>query len=309
MPDAVDSVSTQNVPTNIEEIVASMQDTVLEIWANFVDHSPFLVMGVLILLFTWGMSALAVRLVGAFLSHSKIRGSLRELLARLLSIGIWVVGILFAAMVTFPGLTPARALGAMGIVSIAVGFAFKDIFENFFAGILLLWRFPFENGDFIECEGISGKVENISVRQTLIRQTSGELVIAPNSFLFLNPTKVLTDLPQRRITIIAGIAYGENVTDAVRVIEHAVDGCSTVHKDRPIEIFPQAFGASSIDIEVTWWADPTPVDIRRSRGEVIAAIKQALDEAGIEIPFPYRTLTFKHPLKTMLLGEKDGEIS
>ncbi|ABA56641.1 mechanosensitive ion channel family protein [Nitrosococcus oceani] len=301
--------TTQNAPTNVEEIATSMQDTVLGIWADFVNHSPFLVMGALILLFTWGISALAARLMDASLRHSKMRGSLRELFVRLLSIGIWITGILLAAMVTFPGLTPARALSAMGIVSIAVGFAFKDIFENFFAGILLLWRFPFEKGDFIECEGISGQVEHISVRQTLIRQTSGELVIAPNSFLFLNPTKVLTNLPRRRITIITGIAYGENVTEAVRVIEHAVDECRTVHKDRPLEIFPQAFGASSIDIEVTWWADPTPVDVRRSRGEVVTAIKGALDEAGIEIPFPYRTLTFKHPLETVSLEKSEGEIS
>lgn len=301
MPDADEPMPSQNVPTSVEGIVASIQDTVAGIWGDFVDHSPFLAMGILVLLFTWGVAALASRLLDSSLRHSRMRESLRELLVRLLSIGIWIIGVLLAAMVTFPGVTPARALGAMGIVSIAVGFAFKDIFENFFAGILLLWRFPFEKGDFIECEGISGQIENISIRQTLIRQTSGELVVAPNSFLFLNPVKILTNLPQRRVTIITGIAYGERVPEAVEVIEQAVGNCATVHKDQPLQIFPQGFGASSIDIEVTWWTDPRPVDVRRSRGEVVTAIKWALDEAGIEIPFPYRTLTFKHPLEAKLL--------
>ena len=64
----------------------------------------------------------------------------------------------------------------------------------------------------------------------------------------------------------------------------------------PLQIWPAAFGSSSIDIEVTWWTQPKPEDIRRSRGEVVTAIKAALDNAGIEIPFPYRTLTFKEPL-------------
>ncbi|QBQ54024.1 mechanosensitive ion channel family protein [Nitrosococcus wardiae] len=307
MPDAASSITSQNAPTSVEGIVVSIQDTLERIWVDFVDHSPFLAMGILVLLFTWGVAALATRLVSASLRRSRMRGSLRELLVRLLSIGIWIVGILLAAMVTFPGITPARTLGAMGIVSIAVGFAFKDIFENFFAGILLLWRFPFENGDFIECEGISGQVENISVRQTLIRQVSGELVVAPNSFLFLNPVKVLTNLPRRRVTIITGVAYGENVTEAVEVIKQALGRCATVHKAPSPQIFPQGFGASSIDIEVAWWTDPTPVDIRRSRGEVVTAIKGALDEAGIEIPFPYRTLTFKHPLEAKLLKESGGD--
>ena len=67
-----------------------------------------------------------------------------------------------------------------------------------------------------------------------------------------------------------------------------------------MQVFPQAFGASSMDIEVAWWADPTPLDIRRSRAEVVIAIKEALDNAGIEIPFPYRTLTFSEPLRTRM---------
>ena len=178
-----------------------------------------------------------------------------------------------------------------------MGLAFKDIFENFFAGILLLWRFPFENGDFIECEGLLGKVEDVQLRMTLIRKTSGELIVVPNSFLFKHPVDVLTDRPKRRLTVLAGVAYGEDVAQSVAVIEKAVRGCQTVAGDWPVEIFPQGFGASSIDIEVTWWTDPTPLDFRKSRGEVVTAVKKALDEAGIEIPFPYRTLTFKEPLQ------------
>jgi small-conductance mechanosensitive channel len=184
----------------------------------------------------------------------------------------------------------------MGLISIAVGFAFKDIFENFFAGILILWRYPFESGDFIECEDITGKVEEITIRTSMIRKTSGELVVVPNSFLFKNPVEVLTSQPQRRVTIIAGVAYGEDLSTAVDVIRQAVETCATVIKEQPVQIFPQGFGSSSIDIEVTWWTGSKPVDIRRSRGEVVTAVKRELDRAGIEIPFPYRTLTFKEAL-------------
>ena len=81
------------------------------------------------------------------------------------------------------------------------------------------------------------------------------------------------------------------------VITKAVETCETVITDgHPIQIFAQEFGSSSIDFEVTWWTGSKPLDIRKSRDEVIAAIKRALDDAGVEIPFPYRTLTFKEPL-------------
>lgn len=174
----------------------------------------------------------------------------------------------------------------------------KDIFENFFAGVLILWRFPFENGDFIECQDFRGKVERVSERMTDIRMTTDELVVMPNAMLFKNPVKVITDRSQRRIEIIAGVAYSEDVGHAVEAIEQAVQRCSTVDTTKAIQVFPKEFGSSSIDIEVAWWTGSPPLEERRSRGEVVAAVKSALDEAGIEIPFPHRTLTFKEPLAT-----------
>jgi small-conductance mechanosensitive channel len=292
----------EQAPQTLNQVLASVQDTLLQVWADFVNRMPFIAAGLVILLLTWLVVAMTTRIITKTLHRSQIRGSLQELILRLISISIWIVGIMAAAIIVFPGLTPAKALGAMGIISIAVGFAFKDIFENFFAGILLLWRFPFERGDFIECEGIQGRIEDITVRMTQMRQVSGELVVVPNSFLFMNPVQVLTNLNRRRVTIITGVAYGEQVAQAVAVIEKAVQQCKTVRQDQPVEIFPQGFGNSSIDIEVTWWTGPQPVDIRRSRGEVVTAVKWALDEAGIEIPFPYRTLTFKEPLETRVMS-------
>jgi small conductance mechanosensitive channel len=123
------------------------------------------------------------------------------------------------------------------------------------------------------------------------------LLVLPNSTLFKDPVSVLTQRPIRRTTVICGIAYGEDVDQAREVIRKAVQACKTVSREREVEIFAREFGESSINFEVTWWSAPTPLDVRRSKDEVVAAVKRALDEAGIEIPFPYRTLTFKHPLE------------
>lgn len=293
-----DSPDTESIeiPDSMDEVAQTLLETLGDIWKNFLDHTPYLLAGVLVLILTWVAANVFSKLGHRLFDLRNIRRSLRDLIIRLSIIGIWIGGLLLAAMIWFPGLTPATALGGLGIASIAVGFAFQDIFENFFAGILLLWRFPFENGDFIECQGIVGKVESVNIRMTEIRLTTGELVLVPNSTLFKNPVNVLTNKPYRRVTIMTGIAYEENIAQSVSVIEKAVKSCSTVETSEPIEIFPQNFGSSSIDIEVTWWTGNKPVDIRRSRGEVITAVKVALDEAGIEIPFPYRTLVFKEPL-------------
>lgn len=286
----------QEVPTTLHQVTESISGTLLHVWGDFVAHVPFLVAGLVLLCATWAATALFQRVAPRFIRHGKLRASMQELIVRILSIAIWGLGLLLVAMVVFPGLTPARALGGLGLLSIAVGFAFKDIFENFFAGVLILWRFPFENGDFIECDGIVGRVEAVTVRMTMLRRPSGELVVLPNATVFKSAVDVLTDRPHRRISLLTGVAYGEDADASVEVIREAVESCKTVRKDPPVEIFANAFGASSIDIEVAWWTKPTPLEFRRSRSEVVLAIKRALDGAGIEIPFPYRTLTFKEPL-------------
>jgi len=282
-------------PDTVNEVINTLGNSLLAAWGDFVAHLPLLGIGVLILLLTW-CAAWVARKVSHVVAGKRARPSLIRLIQRLLSIGVWTLGLLLAAIIVFPGLSPAKALGGLGLLSVAVGFAFKDIFENFFAGMLMLWKYPFESGDFIENGDILGKIEEINVRMTTIRKTSGELLLVPNSVLFQNPTQVLTDQPKRRVTVMTGVAYDEDLSAAIEVIEAAVKDCQHVMTNEPIQIFANGFGDSSMDIEVTWWTDPTPLGVRRSRHEVVIAVKAALDSAGIEIPFPYRTLTFKEAL-------------
>jgi small-conductance mechanosensitive channel len=91
------------------------------------------------------------------------------------------------------------------------------------------------------------------------------------------------------------VGYGEDVDVARQVIREAVVNCESISGPKSVEVFANEFADSSINFEIAWWTGATPVEIRRSRDEVIASIKSALDNAGIEIPFPYRTLTFADP--------------
>ena len=262
-----------------------------------IELTPQLLISVFIILMTYLFAKLAGNLTKRIFSKTKLRPSLVNLMVLFSSLGIWIFGLMVAAIIAFPSLTPAKMLAGLGIGSVAIGFAFKDIFENFLAGILILLRREMRINDFIACQGYEGTVEAILVRETHIRETDGELVILPNSMLFKNPLTIRTDIEQRRTTITCGVGYGENVDDARAIIKTAVTECETVISDsRPIEVFANEFADSAINFEVSWWTGSKPIDIRVSRDEVVAAIKSALDEAKIEIPFPYRTLTFKQPI-------------
>ena len=267
-------------------------------YVGFLELLPRLGIALVILVLAGIVAAMLSRAFVNLASRAHLRPSLRNLVRLLAKIVIWVLAIMVAAVVIFPGLTPASMLAGLGLGSVAIGFAFKDIFENFLAGIIILLRNAMRIGDFIECDDISGQVEDISLRETHVRRTDGQLVIVPNAYLFKNPLAVVTDLKDRRVTVICGVAYGEDVDASRDVIRKAVEGCETVLRDgRPIQIFAQEFADSAINFEVTWWTGSKPVDVRRSKDEVVAAVKRALDDAGIEIPFPYRTLTFKEPLR------------
>lgn len=289
----------------MEEPIAIMLEKLREIWVGMIEVAPQVAIAIFVLVLTWMASKLAQLILGRILSRSSMRPSLKTLLGNLLALGVWIAGFMLAAVIVFPNLTPASMVAGLGLGSIAIGFAFKDIFENFLAGLIILFRKEMRIGDNIEVGDEEGVVEHITIRETHVRQTDGQLVIIPNSIILKNPLAIRTDLEQRRTTIIVGVAYDEDVDEARSVITKAVESCETVIRDdRPIQIFAREFNSSSIDFEVTWWTGSKPLDIRTSRDEVVAAVKRALDEAGIEIPFPYRTLTFKEPLH---LKGREGE--
>ncbi len=283
-------------PVTLESALRTILTSLKTLWALFLAHLPLIIAGGVVLGLTFLVARFGQRAVRRALERAHVRPSLRDLFGQLFYIAAWIVGILVAALVMFPGFKVGQIVAALGLGSIAIGFAFKDIFENFFAGILILWRFPFEPGDFIECEGVRGEVRDVTIRMTEIRQTDGQLVVMPNATLFKNPVRVITAEPKRRVTIMVGVDYAADLDAARETIAGAVKGCGTVDGSRPIQVFAHDFGADAVNFEVAWWADPKPVDERRSRDEVVVAIRRALDAAGIEIPFPQRALSFREPV-------------
>ncbi len=195
------------------------------------------------------------------MDRTSLREDLKQLFATLLRVGIWIVGIMVAAAIVMPGLTPASLVAGLGIGALAIGFAFQDIFENFLAGVLIMLRDKMQIGDVIEAEGILGKVEKITLRETHIRQFSNELTILPNSTIFKNPVKILTDTPMRRNEIVIGVSYDTDLVRAEQAIRKAVETLPSTAEDRDVDVYAQEFNSSSIDFLVRWWTDTAPTII------------------------------------------------
>ena len=273
-------------------------------WQSAVQAIPGIAIAIAILLVTGIVASFASKMTDGIVGKTDLRPSLRNLIETLVKLGVWILGLLIAAIVIFPGMTFATLVAGLGIGAVAIGFAFQDIFENFLAGVLIMLREKMRIGDVIECEGISGKVEHITLRETHVRKLSGELTIVPNSILFKNPVEILTDVEKRRHEVVIGVSYDTDLDKAAEVIRTAVERVDAVNVDKGIDVFAQEFNSSSVDFKVRWWAGSKPRDGHESRDNVMKAIKGALDSAGIEIPFPYVTHTFKEKVP---LGQRPGE--
>lgn len=273
--------------------IANLRDQLQDMAVGFVEALPSIVIALVILLATWLVARFAVRIADMLVGRTELRSSLKALIDTLVKLAIWLIGLMIAAIVVMPGLTPASLFAGLGIGAVAIGFAFQDIFENFLAGVLIMLREKMRIGDVIECEGITGKVEHITLRETHVRKLSGELTIVPNSMIFKNPVEILTDEDKRRHDVVVGVSYDTNLDHAAEVIRRSVEAVAGIDASRGIDIFAQEFNASSVDFLVRWWAGSAPRSGWESKDKVVRAIKAGLDDAGIEIPFPYVTHTFK----------------
>ncbi len=264
--------------------------------AGFVALLPNIIAALIVLFLTWAVARYIWRVERRLLKRWHQRPTLVAAARTLTRSLIWLGGLIIAAALIFPGLSAANVVAGLGIGSLIVGLAFRDIIENYLAGILILLRKPMRLGDDILCQGIEGQVELITIRDTYVRQRSGELVLVPNAFIYGNPTTVLTDLPLRRIELEVGVAYDTDLERARTVLLDAFAGLETVEASKKTEVFCEGFGDSSIDFVLRWWTGSTPTEEKQSRDEVARSVKRALDGAGIVIPFPQRTLSFLEPV-------------
>ena len=218
--------------------------------------------------------------------------SLQLLLIKTVQIGTWSIGILFACVSAFPSFELGDIVATLGISSIAIGFAFQDIFKNFLAGIILLVEEPFSIGDEIVVGDYQGKVENISIRTTQICTYKGEKVLIPNSSVFTNSVKVLTAYDYRRTDLSVGVDYNTSLSQAKNILAETIAMVQGVIYEPKPKVELVSFGDSSIDFVIRYWTLPEQKEVNDIQSQAIIAIKKACDEAGINIPYPIRTLYY-----------------
>lgn len=272
----------------IDTVISSLQ----EILGNGIKIFPAIITALIILILTRYAAQFARNIAKQIGQKTLSSKSLRSLLNKTASISTWVLGAVLACVIAFPGLSLGDIIGTLGLGSVAVGFAFQDIFKNFLSGILILIQRPFRIDDQIIVGDYEGTVERIDIRDTKIRTYDGERILIPNSELFTSAVRVRTAYHLRRTDLAVGVDYNISLSKAKNILQKTIENVEGVLNGKPAEIDFVGFGDSSIDIIVRYWTNSRQPHVRQVQTKAIMAIKEALDAANIGIPYPIRTLYF-----------------
>ncbi len=286
-------LATIQPPPGTETAPASLTDKAGVVWNSGETYAskmfPILTeyglrtVGVLvILMLAWILASWVRRGLRHGLERAKFDLTLTKFVSNASRYVIFLIALITCLGVFGVNITAFAAL--IGAGGLAVGLGFQGALSNLAAGFMLLVTRPFRVGDTIVVEGFTGVVDEIELFSTKLNTFDNRRILMPNTAVFGKVIENVTYHPTRRITLDVGVSYTADLEAAGAAMRGAVAGVPLVLRDPAPDIFLKGFGASSIDWMVGFWCKRE--DIGAARHEVVRAVKAALDEAQIDIPFP-----------------------
>jgi len=253
------------------------------ILARILALLPRLMLAMVVFLIALWLSGWIAKLVRRAAVKRNLDAELVMLFSRLARWSVIILGTVVALeQVNF---NVVAFVGGLGILGFTVGFALKDIAENFVAGILLLWQQPFNIGESISVNGYSGSVTDISLRATEIRTFDGLLVFIPNAIVYSNPLTNLSKVPKRRVDLAASVDYATDLEQASRVALEAVRQVPGVILDAPAPAISfETFGDKGINFTLSYWINTAEIGFQPAKDAGLKAINQAFGREGITMP-------------------------
>ncbi|QAU11561.1 mechanosensitive ion channel family protein [Halorubrum sp. BOL3-1] len=205
---------------------------------------------------------------------------------------VWIAAVAIGFAVAGYGAFLSAFAVFGGAIALAVGFAAQDLLGNFVAGVFILKDKPFGVGDWIEWEGNSGRVEEIDLRVSRVRTFDNELVTVPNGDLANNAVTNPVAYDTLRQKFVFGIGYDDDIGEATDIVVERAEAHEEILDDPAPSVRVVELGDSAVGLQSRWWIDdPDRGDFVRVRSEYVTAVKEAFDDAGIDMPYVHRQLT------------------
>jgi small conductance mechanosensitive channel len=268
----------------------------LEGWAiEFVRMLPNFALAILIIVIGYFLAKFLKNFSKKQMIRFHVDSTISGFLSRILFIVVLVMGLMVSLSILNLSGTVTSILAGLGIIGLALGFAFQDTAANFMSGIYITFKHPFTLGDVIDTKnGTMGNVIDINLRVTKIQTFDGPIVHVPNRFLFEDDFTNLTEAGKRRLRVECGVSYGDDLEKVEKVVFEALEETPGRIKEEDITIHWLEFGDSSINFTANIWLEYTRENKAYigAKNFAIKSLKKAFDANDIMIPFPIRTLDF-----------------
>jgi len=250
-----------------------------------------------ILAFSWQIvGALLIFIIGRWIAKAIVgmmrkamtRKKLDEILISFLANIVYVFLLLSVVLiaVSYLGIAVTPLVAVLGGAALAVGLALQSSLSNFASGLMLVGFRPFSKGNFVEAGGVSGTVSSVGIFQTQLTTPDNRHVIVPNSEITSQPITNYSAFDTRRIDLIIGVGYDDDLKTAQSVMKKVIEGHDKVLEDPEPVVLMMELGDSSVNVAVRPWVK-TP-DYWAVRGELLESLKVELEAAGCSIPYPQR---------------------
>jgi small-conductance mechanosensitive channel len=259
---------------------------------GFISMMPNLMLALVVFTISCLVARWAKSLIVGFYHRRGRHENLGLVLGRVTQAALILINLMIALSIVLPSFNARDLIQVLGISGVAVGFAFRDILQNFLAGILILLAQPFRIGEEIKVGGFEGVVHEIQARATLLRTWDGFLVVIPNACIYTEKLTILNAFDARRTTIDFGIGFRDNLDEARRLIIEALRSVDGVLQEPAPSAMCTGLGANSVTVQARWWTDSKHADDVAVRDRVIPAVMQRFFENGIEIAYPTHQVLF-----------------
>ena len=278
---------------NAKEEITSAWDRTQLLIDNTIARLPSIILAIIVFIVFFFLARGIKKLIRRVTRHRRNARSLGMVLGRLAQGTIILIGAFVAMTILIPSFKVSDLVNLLGISGVAVGFAFRDILQNFLAGILILLTEPFEINDQIVFKSFEGTVENIETRATTIRTYDGRRIVIPNAELFTNSVTVNTAFDKRRIEYDFGIGYGDDIDQAKQLILETIRETEGVLQDPAPDVLVMELADFTVNIRGRWWIQPPRrADTLDFRDKVLTAVKNKLTANGVDMPFPTQQILF-----------------
>ncbi|HEY3459747.1 MAG TPA: mechanosensitive ion channel family protein [Casimicrobiaceae bacterium] len=244
---------------------------------SFTERLPYMAIALIVFVAFYVGGILLKKATLTIVARTRRHRSVGIVLGRLGQGLLVLLGLLIGLVVAVPGFTPGQLVSVLGLSSVAIGFAFRDILQNFLAGILLLLSEPFRIGDQIKSGDFEGTVSNIETRATFITTYDGRRIVVPNSTLFVNPVTVNTAGEKRRLEYDMKLPKDTDIAKLKHAMLRTIERLPHVLTEPSPDVLLVGFTENDVTLRIRWWIQPPRhYELQRGVDTVLTHVRETL---------------------------------